>query len=202
MKKIKIFLVALLSISCIFALFGCTVSDKTDSSEDTVAYFPIEEVSLLKSESTEVVISAPDGVDVSKIRWAVDGSKYVSVVRATDDVTFTIQGNLAGTATLKIAYDGVIVDTLTIVVTAPDLDVYLPNLKLVLTQGDTVRVKGINRGNFEGTPVWSVNTEKITVESQELLAIVTVAEDCPDGAYTASLTIGDAVCNFTIIIGK
>lgn len=199
MRKICFILLAMVLSVCSFLVVGCTPTGEQDDTQKPSVYLDKTELEFYKGESQVVNVVSESKIDSMNIRWTFTESKIASV--SQNGTEMTVSGKLYGETEIVFTLSGKEIGRVKVTVKEPELTLMLPNDKLVLRQGKTATVRAFYELSDGVTPVWMVESDKVTIESQGLIAKITVKESCPDGEYKAKLTCGDVSREFLIIVG-
>ena len=200
MKRLIAFMLVLTAITCVLISASSCKKDEPIIEEKPPIYLSEESLTLNKGESATISVISQDKLDTLSIKWSATDTKVVSFEK--DGVSLKIKGLLEGESQIKLLISGKVIDTIDIKVITPSLQVRLPSGKLVLSQNQVVTVTAYTQLISSEDAKWWVETDKITIESQNLIARVSILENCPNGEYKASVTFAGQIANFTIIVGK
>lgn len=202
MKKLTLFITVLAVMLCSFCLFGCQKAPEPDNTPvvKSDVYLSQTQLTLTKGETVTVSALSDKKIDTLSLKWKNSDTKIVNFSK--DGADIIIRAIKAGNAEITLSMSGKVVDSVKITVLDPVLSVRLPQGTIVLSKGQSATVTAVTTLNGDDEPVWTVECQYITLESQGMIARITVSDDCPNGLYNATVKKGDAVCKFTVTVGK
>lgn len=201
MKKLILPITLVCVALCAFCFFGCQNQSEGDSvGSKSEVWLSESEITLTKGDTATVTALSDKKIDTLSLKWKNSNSKVANFTKS--GVNIVVKAIKAGTSEISLSMSGKVVGTVKITVVDPVLSVRLPQGKIVLTQGQSATITAVTTLSGSDEPLWTVECEDIALETQGMIARITVSDTCPDGEYKASVKKGNEVCAFTIIVGK
>ncbi len=201
MKKIILPITLVCIALCAFCFFGCQNRQEDGSSASkSEVWLSDTEITLTKGDTATVTALSDKKIDTLSLKWKNSNSKVANFTKS--GVNIVVKAIKSGTSEITLSMSGKVVGTVKITVVDPILSVRLPQGKIVLTQGQSATITAVTTLSVSSEPLWTVECDDIALETQGMIARITVSDTCPDGEYKASVKKGDEVCVFTIIVGK
>lgn len=199
MKKLILPITLVCIALCAFCFFGCQ-NQQDSSTPKSGVWLSETEITLTKGDTATVTALSDKKIDTLSLKWKNSNSKVANFTKS--GVNIVVKAIKAGTSEISLSMSGKVVGTVKITVVDPVLSVRLPQGKIVLTQGQSATITAVTTLSGNDEPLWMVECDDIALETQGMIARITVSDTCSDGEYKASVKKGNEVCDFTIIVGK